>query len=315
MKLHFCGGADTVTGSQHIVEANGHKVLRDCGLFQGRRRDAREINRNLLFDPRTIHAMLLSHAHIDHSGNIPSLNRHQPEFPIYATSATSQLCRIMLPDSARIQEQEAFYLNRKKSRKGLDPVKPLYTNEDAEAMLETFKDVDYHETFEPAPGIEARSYEAGHILGSALTRFTVRENGTTRHVGFVVDLGRRDLPIIRDPEIMEDLDVLVMESTYGNRTHVEADNAEQQLKEIIDKTYDRGGKVIIPSFALERAQELLFHLCSLISSGNIPRMPIYVDSPMATRVSRVFMKNQEFTDREFQELRDQIGSVMGAKWV
>ena len=212
--------------------------------------------------------MILSHAHIDHCGNLPSLVKAGYAGPIHATTATVALCDIMLRDAAKIQEQDADYLNQKTSRKGYPPVEPLYTTADAEAALTLFKGHHYHDTVEVVPGIETHALEAGHILGAALTVVTVRENGSTRRIGFAVDLGRHDLPLIRDPEPMGEVDVLVMESTYGDRYHDDIDEADNRLGEVIRRTYDRGGKVLIPSFALERAQEILYHLASLRNDGD-----------------------------------------------
>jgi metallo-beta-lactamase family protein len=309
------GGADTVTGSQHIVEANGHRVLRDCGLYQGKRKLAKKINSELPFDAGTIDSMVLSHAHIDHCGNIPSLTKAGYEGPIHTTTATAALCEIMLRDAAKIQEQDAAYLNQKTSRKGYPPVEPLYTTEDAEAALTLFKGHHYHDTFEVMPGIETHSVEAGHILGAELTVMTVRENGTTRRIGFAVDLGRHNLPLIRDPEPMGEVDVLVMESTYGNRYHDNIAEADSRLGDVIKRTYQRGGKVIIPSFALERAQEILFHLATLRNEGNLPNVPVYVDSPMATAVTQVFSKKKDYLDKEFHELRESMGRILSSDWI
>ena len=315
MKLQFFGGADTVTGSQHLIQVNGTRILRDCGLFQGRRKDAWKINRELLYDATSIDQVILSHAHIDHCGNLPSLVRAGYEGPIKATTATVDLCDIMLRDSAYIQEQDAFYLNKKKSRKGLPPVEPLYTTEDAVAALKLFEGFEYKDTLELAEGIRMRSFEAGHILGSSLSLFELEEKGKKITVGFAVDLGRKNLPLIRDPEIMPHVDVLVMESTYGNRLHGEAVDAAEQLYKVITKTFKRGGKVLIPSFALERAQEILFHVSSLMGAGRIPKVPVYVDSPMAQRVTKVFAESSHYMDTEFNETRRDYGPILHADWV
>lgn len=315
MHIEFYGGSDTVTGSQHILEANGHRILRDCGMYQGRRKDANRINRTIPFDVQDLHAVLLSHAHIDHSGNLPSLVKQGYQGPIFATTATCDLCQVMLRDAAKIQEQDALFLNKKNSRKGYAPIEPLYTMEDAEAALLLFQGHKYHDTLDLAPGIKMTSVEAGHILGSELSCFEMEEDGKTRRVGYAVDLGRHDLPLIRDPELLEDVDVLVMESTYGDRFHEDAALADQQLAEIILDTYQRGGKTLIPSFALERAQEILFHLSSLIGSGDLPEIPVFVDSPMATEVTRVFAKRHEYMDDAFMDLKEKMGHVLGASWI
>jgi metallo-beta-lactamase family protein len=314
MKIRFLGGADTVTGSTHLIEANGHRLLRDCGLYQGRRNIARKINREVLFDPATVDAMVLSHAHVDHCGNIPTLVKHAYQGPIHASRATCKLCEIMLLDAAKIQEQDADYLNQKTSRKGLEPVEPLYTTEDALNALRLFQSHGYHQSLDLLPGIRMDSLEAGHVLGSELSVFTVEEHGRTARIGYAVDLGRHHLPILRDPENMERIDVLVIESTYGNRYHDNIENAGAKLAEIIRRTVQRGGRVLIPSFALERTQELLYHLASLYRTQALEPVPVYVDSPMATAVTRVFAQNTEYMDEAFGDLRE-VGRVFEAPWV
>lgn len=315
MKLHFLGAVDNVTGSMHILEANGSRLLRDCGLFQGPRKKSREQNSRLPFDPSSITAMVLSHAHIDHCGNIPTLARNGYRGPVHATTATADLCEIMLRDSAFIQEQDAAYLNQKTNRKGLDPVEPLYTLKDAENALRLMKGHRYLEPFSPAPGIDVVFHEAGHILGAALTTFDVQEKGRNVRIGFAFDLGRKNLPLIRDPELIKDVDALVIESTYGDRLHDDAAAAEDQLLDVIKRTMARRGKVLIPSFALERAQEIIYHLASLVSAGRMPPVPTYVDSPMATAVSRLFEQHKDYLDEETHRLSRKIGSVMNPDWL
>ena len=312
MHIEFYGGADTVTGSQHILQVNGHRVLRDCGLYQGRRKEAAKINRNLAFDPTSLSAVALSHAHIDHSGNLPTLARYAYAGPVHATTATAALCEVMLRDAAKIQEQDAGYMNQRKSRAGMEPIEPLYTMEDAEAVLRLFKGHHYRDVIEMAPGIRMTSHEAGHILGSELSEFDLEEEGRHLRVGFAVDLGRYNLPLIRNPDVMPPVDVLVLESTYGDRYHESAQFADQQLRDIVVKTIERHGKVLIPSFALERAQEVLYHLTLLASRGEIPDVPIYLDSPMATQVTRIFEKKANYLDDEFHGASEQIGEIFGS---
>ena len=315
MRIEFWGGADTVTGSQHVFEINGSRCLCDCGLFQGRRKEAAEINSRLPFNFSKLNASVLSHAHVDHCGNLPTLVKQGFHQSIHATTATVDLCGIMLRDAAHIQEQDAAYLNQKKNRQGLEPVVPLYTTQDAEAVLGLFKGHMYNEPFEPAPGVSVSFREAGHILGSALPVFTVHEGNRTVRIEYAVDLGRRNLPLIRDPEVAKDIDALVIESTYGDRLHDPAENARADLKAVIEKTVHRGGKIIIPSFALERAQELIYHLGELFGSGQLPTIPVFVDSPMAVAVSNVFHNHKEYLDKEFHELHDRMGSVMHPPWL
>ncbi len=314
MRIQFLGGVETVTGTKYLIEANGSKVLRDYGMFQGRRKEARAINEAVPVDVSEVDALVLSHAHIDHCGNIPILARHGYDKPIYATRVTRDLCDIMLKDAAKIQEQDAAYLNQKTNRKGAEPVVPLFSMEDAEAALKLFHGTGY-ETITAAPGIEVSYIEAGHILGSAMNVFTLKENGKKVRVGVAVDLGRRGLPIVRDPELMEDIDVLIMESTYGDREHADAEQADDQLCKVVKETIDRGGKVLIPSFALERAQELIFHLATLYSKKRLPEIPVYVDSPMADKITHVFNESPQYMDEDFHALSAKIGDVMRPPWV
>jgi metallo-beta-lactamase family protein len=315
MKIHFLGGVDTVTGSQHLIEAGGAFVLRDCGMFQGRRDESRERNRRFAFDIPRLDAVVLSHAHIDHCGNLPTLVRQGYRGPIHATTATQALCGIMLRDSARIQEQDAAYLNQKTNRKDLPPVEPLYGVQDAEDTLGLFQGHRYGESVDVAPRVSVTYQDAGHILGAALTTFTVGENGRTQRIAFAFDLGRKNLPMIRDPETLHDVAALIIESTYGDRLHDDAVKAEEQLREVVDRTLRRGGKVIIPSFALERAQEIVYHLASLVSAGRLPAPRVFVDSPMAMQVADVFEKSAEYLDDDYTRLRRQTGNVMRPPWL
>lgn len=315
MKLHFLGGADTVTGSMHLIETGNSRVLRDAGLYQGRRKEAQLINGKLNFDIGSVDCILLSHAHIDHCGNLPTLCANGYSKTVHATTATEKITGIMLRDSAYIQMQDAAYLNQKSNRKDFAPIEPLYTVDDAEAAIKLLKGHAYHEELELAPGIQMTAYEAGHILGAAVTHFSVHENRSSASVGFAVDLGRYNLPLIRDPEMMPPLDVLVMESTYGNRLHGEAKDASGQLMNVINKTWARGGKVIIPSFALERAQELIYHISELMIQGKIEKRPVYLDSPMATAVTKVFDAHTDYLDEEYHALKAEMGSLMTPSWV
>lgn len=315
MHIQFMGGTDTVTGSKHLVEAAGCRLLRDMGLFQGRRQEADAINRRLPVEPGRLDHVLISHAHIDHCGTLPLLVASGYEGPVHATRATAALCEIMLKDAAHIQESDAAYLNQKTNRKGMDPVVPLFTMRDAEQAVRLFRGHGYHDAIELAPGFTMTSYDAGHILGSALTAFDLRENGRSARVGYAVDLGRFGLPLIRDPEAMAPVDVLVIESTYGNRRHADAAKAEDQLLDVAQRTLDRGGKVIIPSFALERAQEVLYHLSSLILQGRLRQVPVYLDSPMATAVAKVFDAHPEYLDEETRKLYAAMGCLTCPPWV
>ena len=315
MRLQFLGGTDTVTGSMHLIEASGCRVLRDCGLFQGRRAESEALNRERAVDPATIQHTLLSHAHIDHCGRLPWWAAQGYDGPILATRPTAALAPIMLRDSAFIQEADAAYLNQKTNRRGLPPVVPLYTRADAERAIRLLRGHPYHERIELAPGVAFTDLDAGHILGSALTVFDLEEGGRSVRVGYAVDLGRFGLPLIRDPEYMDPVDVLVMESTYGNRHHDDAAKADEQLCDIAKRTLSRGGKVLIPSFALERAQELIYHLNSLILQGRLPQVPIYVDSPMANAVAEVFDQHQDYLDEGGKKLYAAMGCLTCPPWV
>jgi metallo-beta-lactamase family protein len=301
VKLTFWGAAQTVTGSLHLLEFESGRVLMDCGLFQGRRSEAAERNRSFPVSPKDVDAVLLSHAHIDHSGLLPKLYREGFRGSVYATSATEDLCATMLADSAHIQEKDAKWVNRRERRKGADEVQPLYSKEDAERVMETFVGVGYEESFSPLPGLDVEYRDAGHILGSASMVLTVQQGGRTVKLGFTGDVGRPDRPILRDPQPMADCDYLICESTYGGRTHEPRDRAKERLAEVIGAAASRGGKVIIPAFAVGRTQEIVFRLDELSNEGKLPPVPVFVDSPLAVNVTEIFRRHPECYD---QELRD-----------
>ena len=302
MKIHFLGALKTVTGSMHILEVNGKHILIDCGLFQGRRKEAEKINRHFVFDPKNIDAVVLSHAHIDHSGNIPNLVKNGFQGKIHATYATVDLCRAMLADSGHIHEKDIEYLNKKREKKGEPLKEPLYTKQDAEKAIGQFEGHSYDQAFSLTDEITAIFKDAGHILGSALTKFTINENGKSTNLGYIVDLGRRNLPILKDPVHFNDLDYMIMESTYGGKTHDNIIYAEERLQEIIQRVYERKGKIIIPSFAMERTQEIIYCLNDLWENNKIPKIPVYVDSPLAVNVTDIFKQHEECYDAETKEL-------------
>ncbi len=285
----------------YLMEINGHRLLFDCGLFQGRRQKSFERNRNLPFDAASVEAMILSHAHIDHSGNIPSLVKAGFIGSIYATFATRDLCAAVLRDSGHIQESDAAYLNKKRARKGLPPITPLYTRQDATESLKSFMGVSYGRSFSPVPGVQATFHDAGHILGSAITTLEVNENGRSFRLAFSGDLGRKGLPILRDPQIVKPVDYYVTESTYGNRFHGTPDEARQTLRRVINATHRRGGKVIIPAFSVGRTQEIVYHLHQLCEAKKIPDIPIFVDSPLSVNVTEIFRLHPECYDEELSE--------------
>ncbi len=302
MKITFWGGVREVTGSRHLVDVAGERFLLDCGLFQGRREESEARNRNLQFKADQVRSVVLSHAHMDHSGNLPTLVKAGFRGTIHATRATAGLLAPMLRDSAHIQERDAEFLNKRDSRKNMRPVAPLYTLADAERTLPLVAAHSYGVGFDVVPGVRARFHDAGHILGSALTVLDIQANHRQRCVCFTGDLGRKDLPIIRDPETVADVDTLIIESTYGNRRHDEAANVPQIMEDLLNRAHARKGKVLIPSFAVGRTQEVVTVLKDLFESGRVPRMPVYVDSPLAVDVTQVFREHSECFDAETQAL-------------
>jgi len=297
LKIQFFGAAQTVTGSQHLLTINDKKILLECGLFQGRRKDTYEKNKDFKFDPKEIDAMILSHAHIDHSGNIPHLVKDGFNGPIYTTSATTDLCKIMLEDSAYLQQRDIEWLNKKKKKH--IPEEPLYSIEDVEDAIKNFVPVEYNTSTEIFPGIVAYFQDAGHILGSAGILLEIEEEkGNKIRFGFSGDIGRPEMPIIRNPDFFRDLDILIMESTYGNRLHTQTDEVEEEVAKVVREVFDRRGKIIIPSFAVGRTQLLVYVLHKLFDQNRIPGIPIYVDSPLAVKATKVFEEHPECFDRE-----------------
>ncbi len=296
LKLQFFGAAREVTGSKHIITLNNKQILLDCGMFQGRRKIAEEKNKNLQFDAKNIDAMILSHAHIDHSGLIPFLVKNGFQVKIYATEATKDIARYMLMDSASIQEREYEYLIKK--NKKCTP--PIYTTEDAERALTHFVGMEYRKPFEVVEGITATLYDAGHILGSAITHLTIDDKETKKitKIGFTGDLGRKGLPLLHDPQMIPAVDYLISESTYGNRLHAPFIDMKGMLAEKILATIARGGKIIIPAFALERSQEIIYMLHLLTDQKKIPELPIFVDSPLSGNLTEVFRNHPECMDKE-----------------
>lgn len=299
MEIQFFGGAREVTGSQHLLSVNGKKILLECGLFQGRRSETYRRNLNFSFDPSDIDILLLSHAHIDHSGNIPNLVKNGFTGKIVATGATVDLCQIMLRDSAYIQEKDAHFVNKRR-KKGEPEVEPLYRMEDAENALSQFVGIEYASAYEVAPGIRASYRDAGHILGSASILLEIDIPGKNRplRLGFTGDLGRKDVPVVRDPDYLRDLDVLLTESTYGDRLHKETEDVEEELASVVRDTANAGGKIIIPAFAVGRTQVLVYILHKLFDQGRIPDMPVFVDSPLAVNATEIFRRNPDCLDRE-----------------
>jgi len=302
MQIQFCGGAQTVTGSQILVTVNGKNVLIECGLFQGRRSEAYEKNHTFMYDPSSLHTVILTHAHIDHSGNIPNLVKHGFRGSIYATPATVDLCKIMLRDSAYLQEKDVEWVNRIKRRNHQKEIEPLYTIRDAEAAMDYFVGVDFDRAFTAAPGADAAFRDAGHILGSAGLHLELEEMGRQYRIGFTGDIGRPDMILTNDPNVLRELDVLVMECTYGNRLHGSFADVEDELAQCVRDTAAVGGKVIIPSFAVGRTQQLVYILHKLFDQNRIPDMPIFVDSPLACHATDIFRSYPHLLDRETQRV-------------
>ncbi len=300
MKINFLGAAQTVTGSQHLLEINGHTLLLECGLFQGKRADTYTRNQHFSFNPRKLDAVILSHAHIDHSGNLPNLVKNGYQGSIFATPATADLTDLMVRDSAHIQEDDAAYVNKKRARRGEPPIQPLYTTADAENVAEQLERVPYLETFEPIPGVTARFVDAGHILGSAAVALDIHENGRRVRLWFSGDIGREKLPLLADPVFPEAAEYLIMESTYGDKAHRDPDLAHEEFAEVVLRTVRRGGKVIVPAFSVGRTQELVYSLNQLISHGDLPRIPVFVDSPLAVNASEIFFQHANLFDQETQ---------------
>ena len=300
MKLTFHGAARSVTGSRHLLEAAGRRVLLDCGLVQGRREEAFQRNRNFGFDPKSLDAVVLSHAHIDHSGAIPALVKAGFSGPIFATPGTSDLAEVMLRDSGSIQERDVQIVNRREGKN----LQPLYTLQDALAAAKLFKDVPYGEAREILPGIVVDFHDAGHMLGSSIVR--VRADQKT--LVFSGDLGRASLPILKSPELLSGADGLIIESTYGNRTHPPEEDEERELAEMINRVAARQGKIIIPAFAVGRTQHITYRLKKL--QGRIPSIPVFVDSPLATDVTDIYRRHPDCHEPGTWEKGDPFGFGM-----
>lgn len=298
MKLQFLGAAQTVTGSMHLLSVNGSHVLLDCGLFQGKRGEAFERNKNFPFDASAIDAVVLSHAHIDHAGNLPNLVRSGFKGPIFATSATRDLCNVMLFDSAYLQERDVEFVNKQHKKRSEPLVEPLYTTEDVEQTVGQMVGVRYGQNIEVADGVTISFADAGHVLGSAVTRIETKENGKSRIIGFSGDLGRKNMPILKDPEPIGDVDIWISESTYGARIHEPIKGMQERLLEVMQKTIDRGGKLIVPSFSVGKTQEFLYVLFTLNDTGKLPPIPIFVDSPLSVNTTEVFKMHPECFDNE-----------------
>ncbi len=297
MEVTFIGATRTVTGSMHLFEYKKQKFLVECGLYQGHRAEAERINRTFPFKPKEINCAILSHAHLDHSGNLPSLVKRNFRGEIYCTPATRDVAKLLLLDAAHLQENDIDFFNKKQRKVGLPTKEPLYTVVDADLTLRQLKGVAYHTSFEPVKGVTVVFHDAGHILGSAEIMFEFDD----KRMLFSGDLGRKNMPIIKDPEIPEDIDYLILEATYGSRNHSSFEQTHEELKETIIQGKKKKSKIIIPAFAVERTQVLVTMLRNLYEEGTLKNVPVYVDSPLATSVTEVFNNHPECFDRETYE--------------
>lgn len=311
MKITFLGAAKTVTGSNFLVEAAGKKFLVDCGMYQGKATQEKDNEEPFLFNIPEVDFMLLTHAHIDHSGRIPKLYKEGYRNPVYATKATCDLCTIMLPDSGHIQEMEIEWRNRKRIREGKKELPPLYTAEEATKSLEIFRPVSYDEIIEIDQNIKVRFNDAGHMLGSSIIEVWVIEEGETKKAVFTGDIGNNDIPLLASPTMIESADYLIMESTYGSRLHMRNDDKAELFLNIVSETLERGGTVVIPSFAVGRTQEIVYELNKLKEKRDdeefkrkyetIMKVPVFVDSPLAISATEVFRENQDLFDDDVKE--------------
>ena len=312
MKVTFLGATRTVTGSNFLVEGAGKKFLVDCGMYQGKATDELKNEEDFAFDVKSIDFMLLTHAHIDHSGRIPKLYNEGYRNPIYAHKATCDLCGIMLPDSGHIQEMEVEWKNRKRARKGEPELPPLYTAEDATKCLEVFVPVKYDEIIEIDENIHVRYNDAGHMLGSSIIEVWIKEDEKEEKIVFSGDIGNNDIPLLSEPTMIEDADYLVMESTYGNRLHMKNESKAETFLRIVSETIENGGTVVIPSFAVGRTQEILYELNKIKEEPHneqflkefeeLMKTPVYVDSPLAISATEIFRENMDLFDEETQEV-------------
>lgn len=299
MKITFLGAAGEVTGSQHLIETDTLRVLLDCGFFQGHRAEARRKNEQFLCRPKELSGVILSHAHADHCGNLPGLYKAGYRGQIFCTPATLDVAHLMLLDSSHIQQEDAKYL-RKSLGPDHPPIEPLYDDDDVAGVIDNMVTIPYGEWHELSKGFRLRFSDAGHILGSAITEMEIEERGEWKRVVFTGDLGRRGLPLLKDPQRVAGCDVLITESTYGNRIHPPADDIKQHLKRILTVAAERRSRVVIPAFSLGRTQSLVYFLNELFNAGELPSIPVFVDSPLSREITAVYRRHSSVMDSEFQ---------------
>ncbi len=316
MKLSFYGAARSVTGSRHLLETPGFRLMFDCGMFQGRRQEAFRKNQDLGFDPKSLGAVLLSHAHIDHSGALPVLPGQGFSGKVYLTRASADLAGIMLEDSARVQEYDCRYVNKQERRRGKTCVQPIYDADDVRKIVKRFEGTRYGEQLKIAPRLTASFHDAGHILGSAAVRVKYTARGNTTTVLFSGDLGRSHMPILRDPEPPPACDVLILESTYGDRLHEQAgEEMKRKAQDLIEHARTHKSKIIVPAFAVGRTQELVMRIKELVGEGRVEPIPIYIDSPLAGKATEVFKRHPECYDEETMKTFSSGGDVFASRYI
>ena len=316
MKLSFYGAARSVTGSRHLIETSTSRLLLDCGMFQGRREEAARQNRELGFEPKSLSAVLLSHAHIDHSGALPVLAKHGFSGKVHMTRASADLAAIMLQDAARIQESDCAYVNKKERRRGKQCIRPFFDSDDVEAITRRFAGARYRDALKLGPRVTASFHDAGHILGSAAIRVKYTARGNTTTVLFSGDLGRANMPILRDPDPPPPCDILILESTYGDRLHEQAaEEMKKKAEALISHARAHKSKIIVPALAVGRTPELVMRIKELVTESRIEPIPIYIDSPLAARATAVFRRHPECYDEETYKTFSADGDPFASRYI
>lgn len=316
MNLSFHGAARSVTGSRHVVDAGKTRILLDCGMFQGRRDQARERNQHLGFDPKSVEAVCLSHAHIDHSGALPMLAKGGFRGAVHMTRATADLTDILLADSARIQESDCRYVNKLERRRGRQCVSPIYSRDDAQKIVKQFRGGAYEQSVSLAPNVTARFYDAGHIIGSSAVWLRHRTRGNSTTLLFSGDLGRANMPILRDPHPPHPCDVLIIESTYGDRLHNDdEDRRKEMAKTLVQHAIQHKSKILVPAFSVGRTQDIIMRIKQLVQNGEVDPIPIFIDSPLALKATQVFRQHPECYDEETYRTFTASGDVFAAKYI